>query len=97
MVKPETGAPEWPWHFSVLLLLKGYLIFRSTFLPRILGVFSMVAGLGWLTLLSPTLGNRLFLYVAAFGLLVAAAQILWLLVFGLNEQRWKEQANAAVE
>ena len=81
--------------FGFYALLTGYLIIRSTFLPRILGVWSVVAGLGWLTFLSPTLGYRLFPYIAAFGLLGAVSLILWLLVFGVNEQRWKEQASPA--
>ena len=80
--------------FGFYALLKGYLIVRSTFLPRILGVLSVLAGLGLLTFLSPTLGPYLFPYVAALGLLGAAPQILWLLVFGVNEQRWMEQASA---
>lgn len=78
--------------FGFSTILKGYLIIRSTFLPRILGVVGLFAGIGWLTFLSPTLGYDLFPYVAAFGLLAAAAQIFWLLVFGVNEERWKEQA-----
>jgi len=81
--------------FGFYATLIGYLILKSTFLPRILGVLSVVAGLGWLSFLSPTLGYRLFPYLAAFGLLGAAALILWLLVFGVNEQRWREQASAA--
>src|SRR6266705_944319 len=83
--------------FGFYALLTGYLIVRSTFLPRILGWWSAVAGLGWLTFLSPTLGYRLFPYLAGVGLLGATALILWLLVFGVNEQRWKEQAGAAGE
>src|ERR1017187_3989751 len=81
--------------FGFYALLTGYLIFKSTFLPRILGVASLVAGVGWLTFLYPPLGYRLFFYVAPLGLLGAAALILWLLVFGVNEQRWREQAKAA--
>ena len=83
--------------FGFYALLTGYLIIKSTFLPPILGVVSMVAGVGWLAFLYPPLGYRLFFYIAPFGLLGAAALILWLLVFGVNEQRWKEQARAAVE
>jgi hypothetical protein len=82
--------------FGFYALLQGYLIIRSTFLPRILGVLSVLGGLGWLSFLYLPLGYRLFPYIAALGLLGAASLILWLLVFGVDEQRWKEQARAAL-
>lgn len=81
--------------FGFYAFLTGYLIVRSIFLPRFLGVWSMLAGLGWLTFLYPPLGYRLFNYLAIFGFLGAAALIVWLLVVGVNVQRWKQQAAAA--
>src|ERR1700730_11418307 len=45
--------------FGVFQLLIGYLIFRSTFLPRFLGARIAIAGVGWLTFLSPPFANQL--------------------------------------
>ncbi|MBF5045868.1 DUF4386 domain-containing protein [Aggregicoccus sp. 17bor-14] len=93
----EQGAGMALAFFGFHGLLKGYLIFRSTFLPRIFGVVSAVAGLGLLTFLSPTLGVRLFPAVAAVGLAGALAMILWLLVVGVNAPRWEAQARVGTE
>jgi Domain of unknown function (DUF4386) len=82
--------------FGPYCLLIGYLIFRSTFLPRILGVLMMFAGLGWLLFLSP-LANHLSTYLKVLGFLAELSLCLWLLVMGVNVQRWKEQAGAVVE
>ena len=81
--------------FGFYCLLIGYLIFRSAFLPRFLGVLMALAGLGWLTFLSPPLVTYLSPYNMAAGLLGEASVFLWLLVMGVNVQRWKEQASAA--
>jgi hypothetical protein len=76
---------------GVFCILIGYLIFRSTFLPRILGVLMAFAGLSWLTFLLPWLANHLSPYNLACGLIGEASVFLWLLVMGVNVQRWKEQ------
>ncbi|MGZ4867318.1 MAG: DUF4386 domain-containing protein [Candidatus Angelobacter sp.] len=82
--------------FGWYCLLIGYLIFRSTFLPRILGVFMAIAGLSYQLFLSPPLASYLFPYVVKpAGALGELSLILWLLVIGVNAQRWKEQASAA--
>jgi hypothetical protein len=91
----EQGAAIGLIFFGFYAVLKGYLIIRSTFLPRILGVLAILAGLGLLTFLHMPLGYRLFPYIAALGLLGAVPQILWLLVVGVNAERWKEQAAGA--
>ena len=81
--------------FGVYCLLIGYLIFKSFFLPRILGVLMALAGLGWLTFLSPPLANHLSPYNLVLGFLAELSLMLWLLVMGVNVQRWQEQAGAA--
>jgi len=80
--------------FGFYCLLIGYLIFRSTFLPRILGALMVFAGLGWLTFLSPPLAKSLSPYVMMPGILGEGALTAWLLVVGVNADRWKEQASA---
>jgi hypothetical protein len=81
--------------FGFYCLLISYLILRSTFLPRILGVLMALAGLGWLTFLSPPLADHLSPYIFAPGILGEGALTMWLLVIGVDVQRWKEQASAA--
>jgi hypothetical protein len=81
--------------FGFYCLLIGYLIFRSTFLPRILGVLMMFASLGWLTFLAPPLANSLSPYNLAPGVLGEGLLTLWLIVMGVNAERWKEQASKA--
>ena len=80
--------------FGCYCVLTGYLIFRSTFLPRILGVMMALGGLGWLTYLSSPLAASLFPYNMASAIIAETLLTLWLLVFGVNVQRWNEQAGA---
>ena len=68
--------------FGVYCLLIGYLIFKSTFLPRALGVLMAFAGLGWLTFLSAPLTNFLTPYNFAPGMFGEGALTLWLLIKG---------------
>jgi len=77
--------------FGFYCLLIGYLIYRSTFLPRVLGVLMMIGGLGWLTFLWPPLSHSLYPYILLPGVLGEGSLTLWLLIAGVNGQRWNEQ------
>jgi uncharacterized protein DUF4386 len=79
--------------FGPYCLLIGYLILRSTFLPRTLGVLMVLAGAGWLLLLAP-FAVFLSTYLKVLGFVAEASLMLWLLVAGVNERRWNERTRA---
>ena len=83
--------------FGFWCILIGYLIFKSTFLPRILGVLLTISGLGWAIFLVPPLAHQLFPFIAGASALGELPLELWLIVMGVNAQRWKAQASAAGE
>jgi hypothetical protein len=97
-------ALEWqPWGVNIALifhglycLMIGFLVFRSAFLPRMLGVPMAIGGLAWLTNLSIPLTDHLAPYNVICGFIGEGLLMLWLLVMGLNVQQWKERANAAL-
>jgi hypothetical protein len=80
------------WFFSPYCLLIGWLIIRSTFLPRVLGWLMVLAGLGWLAYVWLPVAKHFSLYVEVVGIVAEASLMLWLLVKGVNEKRWKRQA-----
>src|SRR6266436_133968 len=78
----------------------GYLIARSTFLPRILGVLLAIGGTCYLIVsfanfLTPSFGPRLVPFMMPVALVGEGSLGLWLLVKGMNVQRWNEQASLA--
>ncbi len=81
--------------FGVYCLLIGYLISKSAFLPRVLSIPMVIGGLGWLTFLSRSLANTMSPYNMVPGILAETALTLWLLIPGINAQRWKGQAATA--
>jgi hypothetical protein len=80
--------------FGVFCALIGFLIFRSKFLPAILGLLMMAAGVTyWIN------SFRLFLalpipYLPWVTLIAELSLALWLLVVGVNEAKWRAQAQA---
>jgi hypothetical protein len=78
-------------------LCRGYLMFRSGFFPRLLGVLVIISGVSYLTnsfalFLSPTLAEKIFpIFVVSAGV-PEMILTLWLIVVGLNEAKWREKA-----
>jgi len=81
--------------FGFWCVLIGYLIFKSTFLPRVLGVLLAISGLGWMTYLYPPLANRMWHFIAAASALGEIPLELWLIVIGVNTRRWNEKSSAS--
>jgi hypothetical protein len=85
--------------YGVFAVLIGYLVLKSTFLPRVLGVLMAIDGLGYLvfsfaTFISPPLVAHLYPYLPfVTALLGEASLMLWLIVKAVNSQRWEEQAS----
>jgi hypothetical protein len=84
--------------FGCCFLFHGYLIFRSGFLPKGLGILIQIAGLCYLTnsfalFLAPAFADRIFPAILIPSFLGEASLCLWLLVKGVNVETWK-QVNA---
>ena len=81
-------------------LVMGYLILRSIFVPRILGLFAIIEALGYLTFtlasfLSPPLVTHIYPYVPFATAAVGEIPVyFWLFFKGVNAERWQEQAAA---
>jgi len=80
--------------FGVFCCLIGFLIFRCKFLPRILGLLMIVAGVTyWVN------SFRLFLalpipYLPWVTLVAELSLALWLVVVGINEEQWRARVGA---
>src|SRR5215213_11929483 len=93
----QYGDYIWQVFFGLHLFVLGYLIFKSGYFPRILGVLVIVGSLGYLT---DSFGNFLYPnYDEVFGWVVGVTAVigelpffLWLLIKGVNVQRYNERA-----
>ncbi|MHA6204674.1 DUF4386 domain-containing protein [Dyella soli] len=79
--------------FGPYCLLIGYLVFRSSFLPRLLGVLLMLAGLGWLLFLTP-LASHVANGLKVLGFVAELSFCLWLIVMGVDATKWQERTDA---
>lgn len=74
--------------FGPFCILLGVLILRSRFLPRWLGWPLIVAGIGWLAYLHPTVALHARVVIFPVGFLAEFELMLWLLIRGVDEAHW---------
>lgn len=86
--------------FSLYLGVVGYLVYRSGFLPRILGILSVVSAVGYLAnsftlFIVPAHTETLAVIVVVAALIGELPLTFWLLIKGVNVERWRQRALAA--
>lgn len=77
--------------FGLWLLPMGYLVFKSGFIPKLVGVLLVIAGFGYvIQSFAAFFGNNL--NIILFTGLGELAFLLWLLIKGVNVEQWKKRA-----
>ena len=81
--------------FGCVCLVEGYLIGKSRYLPRVLGVLMQIAGACYLInsftlLLAPRIESKLFPLILMPCLVAELSLALWLLIKGVNQGAWRE-------
>ncbi|MDQ6629073.1 MAG: DUF4386 domain-containing protein, partial [Pseudomonadota bacterium] len=83
--------------FGFACLVRGFLIFKSGYLPRAIGLLLGLAGVSYLTnslllLLAPRLASAVFPGVLVPAFVGELSFCLWLIIKGVNSERWKERS-----
>jgi hypothetical protein len=78
----------------------GYLIYRSTYLPRLIGALLVVTGLcdlfhSFAAIVAPSFSARLYPWTLLPGFVSELALCVWLVVKGINVPRWNETVDSA--
>jgi hypothetical protein len=86
--------------FGFTCLVNGYLIFKSGYLPKFVGVLMQIAGWSYLTacfaaLFAPAFADLISPAILLPPLIGESSFCLWLLVKGVNIERWKERVSVS--
>jgi hypothetical protein len=84
--------------FGFTCLINGYLIFRSGYLPKFVGILMQVAGVSYLVacfaaLFAPAFADRIMPAILLPPFIGESSFCLWLLLKGVNIEKWKERTN----
>jgi hypothetical protein len=82
--------------FGCACLVDGYLIFKSRYLPRAVGILLQIAGLSYLVacfaaLFAPTFANQITPAILIPPFIGELTLCLWLLIMGVNVAKWNER------
>jgi hypothetical protein len=88
--------------FGLTCLVNGYLIQRSGYLPKLIGILMQLAGLSYLTacfgaLFAPAFADLITPAILIPPLIGELSLCLWLLVKGVNVEKWQERMAVAHE
>jgi hypothetical protein len=88
----EVGLVFFALHLGVL----GYIVYRSGFLPRVLGILLLASALGYVAnsfvvFLFPSLMDVMGVVVVVTALIGELPLTLWLLIKGVDAERWHER------
>ena len=81
-LRPETRLINSLLFFGLFDVVIGVLIWKSAFLPPLLGIVMVLAGIGWLVAQIPSFPAPAAPMVMAFGFVAELALMLWLLLRG---------------
>jgi hypothetical protein len=86
----ESGIRLTQIFWGIWLLPLGVLVFRSGFLPRVLGILLAIAGAGHLIDVGTQLMSPGFATISQFTWVGELLFPLWLLIKGVNVDRWQQ-------
>jgi hypothetical protein len=81
--------------FGPFFLVTGYLIIKSGYFPKTLGILYMIPGLSYMTssfalILAPTFASRYYFFMAGPAFFGELSLCLWLILKGVNVQKWED-------
>src|SRR5512133_1355197 len=83
--------------FGCFFPIAGYLIFKSGYFPKAIGILYVIPGLSYLTssfalILAPAFASRFYFVIAGPALIGELSLCLWLLIKGVNIPKWEKRA-----
>jgi uncharacterized protein DUF4386 len=83
--------------FGCFFPIAGYLIYKAGYFPKAIGILYMIPGLSYVIssfalILAPTFAGRFYFVIAGPALIGEASLCLWLLLKGVNLEKWEKRA-----